>query len=176
MAAAVAVGFTGKTVADLGAGEGALTLLLAQFAKEVIALDQSSEMLRQVTARARQEGIQDRVLTVEGDLESIPLETKSVDAVFLSQALHHAARPSNAVSEAARILRPGGILIVLDLDKHEQDWVREQWADQWLGFVSDEIELWFSENGIETMTIKRLEGTTPELAVLLMTGIKSMEE
>lgn len=167
LAAGLAAGFAGKEVADLGAGEGALTLLLARFARRVTAVDLSPVMLRELEGRAAGTGVGERIRTEEGDIEALPLDDASVDAAFLSQALHHAARPAKAVAEAARILRPGGRLVVLDLVRHEQEWVRDQWADQWLGFDLAEMEMWMTSAGLTPGVIEQLPGSTPELAVLL---------
>ena len=172
LASGLAAGFSGQEVADLGSGEGDLALLLARFAKSVTAVDQSKAMLRQVRERAREAGVGARVRVAEGDFEDLPFESGSVDAVFLSQALHHAARPPHAVAEAARILRPGGRLVVLDLVRHEQEWVREQWADQWLGFEAGEVKQWIEKAGLVPLTVERMAGATPELAVLLAVGLK----
>lgn len=172
LAAGLAAGFAGRDVADLGAGEGALSLLLARFARSVTAVDQSKAMLREVRAKAGRAGVGGRVKVAEGDLEDLPLPRASMDAVFMSQALHHAARPSHAVAEAARVLRPGGRLVVLDLVRHEQDWTREQWADQWLGFEADEVKQWMEQAGLAPLVAERLAGATPELAVLLAVGAK----
>ena len=173
LAAALAAGFAGRDVADLGAGEGALTLLLARFARSVTAVDLSPEMLRELQARATGAGDRARIRTVEGDIESLPLDDACVDAAFLSQALHHAARPAKAVAEAARVLRPGGRLVVLDLVQHEQEWVREQWADQWLGFDMAEMDMWMTSAGLTPKVIEPLAGSTPELAVLLAVADKN---
>lgn len=90
----------------------------------------------------------------------------------MSQALHHSARPGPAVAAAARLLRPGGKLVILDLVRHEQDWVRQQWADQWLGFEAREIKGWMEEAGLEVLVTERLSGATPELGVLLAVGVR----
>lgn len=172
LAAALAAGFAGQDVADLGAGEGALTMLLARFARSVVAVDQSKAMLREVREKAQRAGWGGRVKVAEGDLEDLPLKSDSVDAVFLSQALHHSARPGPAVTAAARLLRPGGKLVILDLVRHEQDWVRQQWADQWLGFEAREVKTWMQEAGLEALVTERLSGATPELAVLLAVGVR----
>ncbi len=172
LAAGLAAGFAGRTVADIGAGEGQLTLILARFAREVIAVDQSAAMLREVRGMAETAGVGPRVRTAEGDLEELPLEDGSVDAVFLSQALHHGSQPPRAIQECGRILRDGGQLIILDLVKHEQEWVREEWADQWLGFDEHELSGWFDLAGMETICMERLPGATPELGVLLAVGRK----
>lgn len=172
VAAALASGYSGQIVADLGSGEGALTLLLARFCRQVIAVDLSPRMLVTLRAEADAAGLGDRVSTAEGDLERLPLGDASVDAVFLSQSLHHAAQPKEALREAARILRPGGRLILLDLLSHEQDWVREQYADLWLGFDPADLKTHLQDLGLAPETSLRLPGATPELPVLFLTALK----
>lgn len=176
LAAGMAAGFAGREVADLGCGEGALTLLLAAYARKVVAVDQSKAMLRLVRERAKEAGLADRVQTVEGDLERVALDDASCDDVFLSQALHHAARPAHAVREAARLLKRGGRLVVLDLARHEQEWVRSEWADQWLGFEAEELALWMKEAGLKVLRVQRLDSPgaaqPADLAVLLAVGEK----
>lgn len=171
LASGMAAGFAGKVVVDLGCGEGDLALILARFAKSVIAVDQSKAMLRQVGQRAESLGVGAVVRACESDFESLPLEDGSVDVVFLSQSLHHAARPAGAVVEAARILRKGGRMILLDLVKHDQDWVREQWADQWLGFEADEVKKWMEQAGLVGVTAEQLPGAET-FSVLLASGEK----
>ena len=155
LAAGLAAGFTGKVVADIGAGEGELSLKLARFARQVIAVDQSPGMLKLVQEKADEQSIKG-IKTVAGDLESLPISDASCDAVFLSQALHHAARPEQAIAETARILNAGGQLILLDLMKHEQEWMREQWADVWLGFDPSEIQGWLNDAGLKVVSTETL--------------------
>lgn len=167
LAHALAAGFSGRTVADLGAGEGDLTLLLARFAASVTAVDQSPRMLEVLRDKSRASGLDSVVKTAEGDLESLPLKDASVEVAFLSQALHHAPNPGQAIREAARILRPGGLLVLLDLARHDQEWVREQWADHWLGFDEADLLEWMTNAGLVPKNFKRLAGTTPDLAVII---------
>lgn len=176
LATGLAAGFAGKAVADLGCGEGALTLLLARFAKTVAAVDQSKAMLRLVRSRVKEAGFTARVKTVESDFESVALSASSFDAVFFSQSLHHAARPEHAVREAGRLLRKGGTLVVLDLARHDQEWVRTEWADQWLGFEEDELRAWMREAGLKPERVERLasagSSAQNDLTVLLAVGRK----
>ncbi len=176
MAAALAAGFSGKTVADIGCGEGDLTLLLARFAKRVTAIDLSAQMLRVVQERSVEAGVTSRVAVETGDLEKLPIKANSQDAVFVSQVLHHAARPGKAIQEAARVLKPGGQMILLDLAKHDQEWVRDEWADQWLGFDERELRGWLKEAGLKVELFQTLEGPTPAFSVVLTIAKKTEEK
>jgi 2-polyprenyl-3-methyl-5-hydroxy-6-metoxy-1,4-benzoquinol methylase len=172
LAAGLAAGFAGKTVADLGCGEGCLALLLARFAEKVIAFDQSEKMLKLVGEKAKEQGVEGQVDLRVGLLESLELDGEELDAVFLSQALHHTSNPEDVIQSAATALKPGGQLIILDLVRHEHEWTREQWADQWLGFDPLEIREWLTQAGLKPMVLDSLPGATPDLSVLMVVGIK----
>src|SRR6202522_2681012 len=119
-------------IADLGAGEGAFSLLLAQRAQQVIAVDNSDKMGELGSALAQRHG----VTTLEyrkGDLEAVPIADGAVDLALFSQSLHHAIHPERAVAEAWRILKPGGRVTILDLLQHRFAEAREIYADAWLG-------------------------------------------
>lgn len=126
------------TVADLGAGEGTLSQLIAQRANKVIAIDNSEKMVEFGQSLAKEH----KLLNLEyrlGDIESPPIDSETVDLAIFSQALHHATHPPKALKEAYRILKPGGRLIVLDLHLHTFERARDLYFDTWLGF--SEIEL-----------------------------------
>lgn len=125
-------------IADIGAGEGTLSLLLAQRAERVIAVDNSEKMVAYGREAARKAGVSNIEYRV-GDLEELPLEDASVDLALFSQSLHHALHPQDAVKEAARVLKPGGRVVILDLQRHAFEEARELYADVWLGF--SEVEL-----------------------------------
>lgn len=126
-------------VADLGCGEGYLTVETSRWASRVIAVDRSAEVLK----RARSLATRRRVTNVtwkRGTLEELPVESESVDVALLSQALHHAEDPSVVLGEAARIVVPGGRVLVLDLRDHVESWVRERLGDRWLGFTPEALK------------------------------------
>lgn len=173
VAFALGFAFSGKVVADIGCGEGDLSLLLARFARQVYAVDMSGQMLGVLKEKAARFGCEQRIVTREGGIEALPLEDESVDAVLMSQVLHHAAQPQQAIAEAGRVLRPGGQLILLDLARHDQEWVREQWADQWFGFNELELEGWLSAAGLSAERIETLPGNTPDMPVLISVAIKN---
>jgi ArsR family transcriptional regulator len=133
-------------IADLGAGDGSFSLLLAQQAKRVIAVDSSAKMIefaREQAARHEVKNVDYRI----GDMEEIPIDDTSVDLVFFSQSLHHALHPDRAIREAWRILRPGGRIAILDLGKHRVEEAREMYADEWLGFNEAELEAMLEKAG-----------------------------
>jgi ArsR family transcriptional regulator len=172
LAAGLAAGFAEKSVADLGCGEGYLALLLARFAEKVVAVDQSEKMLKLVAERAAERGLSSRLELRTGILEELSLEADALDAVFLSQSLHHTSKPEDVVRSAAAGLKPGGQLIILDLMRHEHEWAREEWADQWLGFDPLEIREWLKRAGLEPLMADSLPGATPDLSVLMVVGTK----
>jgi ubiquinone/menaquinone biosynthesis C-methylase UbiE len=160
-------------IADLGAGEGTISQLLAQRAKKVIAVDNSEKMVEFGSELARQHGIANLEYRL-GDIEDVPIRTGTVDLAFLSQALHHAVHPERAVAEASRILRPGGKLAVLDLNRHHFEEARDLYADLWLGFTELELERYLKTGGfrnVETAVVYR-EPDPPHFETLLATAEK----
>jgi ArsR family transcriptional regulator len=126
-------------VADIGCGEGYLTLETARWARTVVGIDRSDEVLERAKSLAQRRHITN-VEWKKGDLARLPLRDESVDVAMLSQSLHHASDPERAVAEAMRVLRPGGRLLVLDLREHDQAWVKSRFGDRHLGFSSNALE------------------------------------
>jgi ubiquinone/menaquinone biosynthesis C-methylase UbiE/biotin operon repressor len=160
-------------IADLGAGEGTISQLMAQRAKKVIAIDNSEKMVHFGGELARKHGIGNMEYRL-GDLEDVPIRTGTVDLAFLSQALHHALHPERAVSEAWRILKPGGKVAVLDLNRHHFEEAREMYADLWLGFTELELERYLKGGAfknVETAVVYK-ETEAPYFETLLATGEK----
>ena len=159
-------------VADLGAGEGTLSQLLAQRAKKVIAVDISPKMVEFGQNLAQSHGLGNLEFRL-GEIEDVPIETKTVDLAILSQALHHAEDPSRALSEAYRILKPGGRLLILDLAKHSFTKAHELYSDRWLGFPEGELAEMIEAagfQGVETSVVDR-ETKPPRLQTLVATAL-----
>jgi len=159
-------------VADLGAGEGWLSQLLARRAEKVIAVDNSPKMVAFGRGEAKKKGIPNLEYRL-GDLSDPPIPPHSVDIVILSQALHHAANPQQALAAAARLLRKGGRLIVLDLNQHHFDQARELYGDYWLGFSEADLRDWLTAAGLHEIEVQLLaqELEPPHLQPTLATAI-----
>jgi ubiquinone/menaquinone biosynthesis C-methylase UbiE/DNA-binding MarR family transcriptional regulator len=162
-------------IADLGAGEGAFSLLLAQRAQQVIAVDNSDKMVELGSALAKKTG----GTTLEyrkGDLEAVPIADGSVDLALFSQSLHHALHPARAVGEAWRILKPGGRIAILDLVQHRFAEARELYADVWLGFSEVELEKLLNKAGfgnVHTAVVHK-ETEAPFFQTVLAAGNKEL--
>ena len=125
-------------VADLGCGEGYLTIEASRWASRVVAVDRSAEVLKRARALATRRKVSN-VTWKRGALEKLPIGDHAVEVALLSQALHHADEPARVLDEASRILVPGGRLLVLDLREHHEAWVRERLGDRWFGFTPDAL-------------------------------------
>ncbi|MCS7063250.1 MAG: metalloregulator ArsR/SmtB family transcription factor [Methylacidiphilales bacterium] len=143
-------------IADLGAGEGWLSQLLAQRAKKVIAVDISPKMIAVGQAETRAHGIKNLEFR-QGDIVAPPIAARSVDIVLLSQALHHVPSPPQAIAAAFKILKPKGRILILDLMEHHVDQARELYGDYWLGFKPTDLHLWLREIGYTKILIQLLE-------------------
>lgn len=163
-------------IADLGAGEGTLTLLLAQRASQVIAVDISPRMVEFGTKLVQEHGLAHVEFRL-GEIEDVPIDDSSVDLAVLSQALHHAEEPQRAISEAARILRPGGRVMILDLLRHQFTQAHELYADRWLGFLESELYDMLEQHGFTQIEVSIVdkENDAPNFQTLLATASKSRE-
>ncbi len=159
--------------ADLGIGDGLLTLMLAEVAEQVTAVDISKEMLSQLRTRATAQGITNIEL-VEGEIEDLPLPDSTFDVVVMSQALHHAVQPAKALAEAKRILIPGGRLLVIDLLAHTEEWVRDQLQHVHLGFAEAQLEGLLTAAGFERLYLQRAarDPQPPHFMTLVATGVR----
>jgi ubiquinone/menaquinone biosynthesis C-methylase UbiE len=132
-------------VADVGSGTGFMAAGLAPRVAQVIALDGSRAMLD--VARSNLAAF-DNVTYRVADGASLPLVDGAVDAVFANMVLHHCPDPAGAIGEMARLLRPGGRLVITDMDRHDHTWMREEMADEWLGFERSEVRSLLREAGL----------------------------
>ena len=160
-------------IADMGAGEGTLSQLLARTAKQVIAIDYSEKMVEYGARIAKENGFANLEYRL-GDLEEPPIDSESVDVVLFSQALHHAARPQRAVESAWRILKPGGRILILDLASHTYEQAKELYAHVWLGFSGVELHAMLEKSGFRDLDVSVVarEQQAPNFQTILATGLK----
>lgn len=133
-------------VADLGCGTGQIAANLARFVHRVIAVDDSSAMLKAARGRLVE---YDNVDVREGELESLPIEDGELDAAIIFLVLHHVVQPERVIAQAWRALRPGGRLLLVDMMPHDRDEYRRDMGHVWQGFSEAELSAWFSDAGFE---------------------------
>ncbi|GJM42614.1 MAG: hypothetical protein DHS20C20_28960 [Ardenticatenaceae bacterium] len=143
-------------VADVGTGTGFVIQGLAPHVAKAYGFDESPEML---AVAKRNLAAFDNVELREAQGGTLPLPDNSVDAVFGNMYLHHDPNPAAAIVELARVLRPGGQLVLTDLDAHDQTWMLEAMADRWLGFERMLVGDWFAEAGLIEVTVDDAAGS-----------------
>jgi ArsR family transcriptional regulator len=154
---------------DIGTGTGRMLELFAPRAISAIGIDRSSEMLRLARVKLEEAGICGASLR-QGDMYALPLGDQSADSIILHQVLHYAQQPGAAIAEAARVLTPGGRLLVIDFAQHDRSELKGQDAHLRLGFADDAIRGWFAAAGLELDRTERLGGG--ELTVIIWRGVK----
>lgn len=158
-------------VADLGAGEGLLSELLALRCRKVIAVDNSEKIVAFGAAKAKKNGLKNLEFRL-GDLQSPPIDPQSVDLVVLSQALHHAQEPDRTIAACQKILKPGGQIMILDLLQHTFAKARELYGDRWLGFPESDLQRWLECAGFKKVEVNIVarEDEPPNFTTVLACG------
>ncbi len=143
-------------VGDLGCGTGQLAEMVAPYVARVVAVDESPDMLEAAGRRLEGSDVEDRVERREGRLESLPVSDGELDVALLSLVLHYVPHPEAALSEAARALRPGGRLLVVDMVAHDRQEYAEEMGHRWTGFAEDQLRLWLEESGFAEIRYRHL--------------------
>jgi ubiquinone/menaquinone biosynthesis C-methylase UbiE len=164
----------GITVLEVGVGTGGLLPALAGKSRKVIGVDHSPAMLEEARRRLLASGLSGIELRL-GEMTHLPLPNESAGCVVANMVLHHAADPLAVLREILRVLTPGGLLLLADLARHEREWVREQLADQWLGFEEEELREWLQAAGFEAIEMERIASKGTE-GVLLVRGVRIKQE
>lgn len=144
------------TVGDLGCGTGIVSSMLAPFVSQVIAVDASDEMLAAARARLDESSGASNVELRNGVLEALPIDAASLDAATMMLVLHHVPEPGAALGEAARVLKPGGRLLIVDMLPHDREEYRQQMGHVWLGFGAEQIARLMESAGFEAVRVHAL--------------------
>lgn len=173
---------SGHCAADIGAGTGFVSELLLQKGIKVTAVDQSSQMLQRLSQKLKGTGELD---CRQGNSEDLPLETRSMDYVFANMFLHHVNYPDKAIAEMVRILKPGGRLLITDLDTHTFDFLVEEQKDRWMGFERSDIGKWYQQAGLTDVAVEGVNssccatsalcGDKADISIFLASGRKNEE-
>ena len=140
----------GRLAADIGAGTGFIAEGLIRKGLRVIAVDRSPAMLAELRRKLPGRAVDCRL----GEAEDLPIPDETVDYVFANMCLHHVEDPSRAIREMARVLKPGGVAVITDLDEHGFEFLRTEHHDRWLGFQREEVARWFREAGLEGVRVE----------------------
>ncbi len=141
------------TIGDLGCGTGQVAELLAPFVAQVVGVDESPAML--AAARKRLAG-QENVVVREGDLGALPIDDESLDAALLFLVLHYTADPAEVLSEACRVLKPDGRLLVVDMMPHDRNEFRDLMGHVWQGFAAHDLARWAEQAGLRGVRYRAL--------------------
>jgi len=153
---------------DIGTGTGRMIELFGPRSTQAIGIDRSSEMLRLARVKLEAAGIASSLR--QGDMYALPLNDESADSVIIHQVLHYAHSPAAAIAEAARVLAPGGALLIVDFAAHDRDELRASDAHIRLGFDDEVMAGWFAAAGLAVDHVEHLEGG--ELTVTVWRGSK----
>ncbi len=164
------------TVLDVGAGTGFLTEAAAEVAGKVIALDLSKSMTNEAMSKLAGRNVEFKV----GSVDRIPLGDSSVDAVVGNMFLHHCPDPAEAIHEMRRVLKSGGRMVFADMQAHQEEWLRTEMADLWLGFSMEGVDEMLHQAGITNVKVVALgtccsaprEGRPVEIPIFLASGLK----
>ena len=131
-------------IADFGCGLGRMAGLLAEFRHRVTGIDNN---MHQIEGARELHSERENISFVNADMEETGLDGDSMDIVLISQALHHSPEPQLVIDEAARVLAPGGKILILDLHHHNLDWLKDRFGDYWLGFEEEQLQEWIESAG-----------------------------
>ncbi len=145
------------TVVDVGTGTGILACELARLGIRVIAIDHSPRMLDAARAKIEREELAGIELR-QGEASELPLDAATVDAALAHMVLHYLPSPGEAIREMARVVKPGGSVIVVDFVRHQHEWMRQELGVSWLGFADDEVEAWFRDVHLAGFRCEVFEG------------------
>lgn len=160
----IVAGAAPRDLLDIGTGTGRVIEVLAPRVGQALGIDQSREMLAVARVNLERAGAANGMVRL-GDMYQLPLPDASFDAVVIHQVLHYADRPAAAIAEAARVLRPGGMLVVVDFTPHVLEYLRDEHAHRRLGFADGEVAEWCRDAGLDPALPRHLQGDPLTVAI-----------
>jgi ArsR family transcriptional regulator len=149
----------GLRVADVGTGTGILARELARLGLDVIGIDYSTRMLEAARSNIADESfpVGGRIELRRGEANRLPLDDREVDAAFAHMVLHYVPSPADVIREMARVVKPGGVLVIVDFVAHSQEWMKQELGVLWMGFAPEEVRGWFEATGLPEVHLEETE-------------------
>ncbi|KYN76076.1 SAM-dependent methyltransferase [Clostridium sporogenes] len=169
-----------KIVGDLGCGTGFVSLAVANEASIVFSIDNSINMLKELSASASKKDYKN-IYPIKSSLDNLAIFDESLNVVFINMALHHIKNAKKAIAEMYRVLKKDGIVVISDIRKHNGEWAKEEMFDEWLGFSKEQMTNWLEDAGFQNIEIENTnlsckgyssKGEYTETGIFLASAVK----
>lgn len=169
-----------KIVGDLGCGTGFVSLAVANEASIVFSIDNSINMLKELSASASKKDYKN-IYPIKSSLDNLAIFDESLNVVFINMALHHIKNAKKAIAEMYRVLKKDGIVVISDVREHNGEWAKEEMFDEWLGFSKDQMTNWLEDAGFQNIEIENTnlsckgyssKGEYTETGIFLASAVK----
>ncbi|ACA45253.1 class I SAM-dependent methyltransferase [Clostridium botulinum] len=169
-----------KIVGDLGCGTGFVSLAVANEASIVFSIDNSINMLKELSASASKKDYKN-IYPIKSSLDNLAIFDESLNVVFINMALHHIKNAKKAIAEMYRVLKKDGVVVISDVREHNGEWAKEEMFDEWLGFSKEQMTNWLEDAGFENIEIENTnlsckgyssKGEYTETGIFLASAVK----
>ncbi|ENK0838672.1 class I SAM-dependent methyltransferase [Clostridium botulinum] len=169
-----------KIVGDLGCGTGFVSLAVANEASIVFSIDNSINMLKELSASASKKDYKN-IYPIKSSLDNLAIFDESLNVVFINMALHHIKNAKKAIAEMYRVLKKDGIVVISDVREHNGEWAKEEMFDEWLGFSKEQMTNWLEDAGFKNIEIENTDlsckgysskGEYTETGIFLASAVK----
>ncbi|MBY6796812.1 class I SAM-dependent methyltransferase [Clostridium botulinum] len=169
-----------KIVGDLGCGTGFVSLAVANEASIVFSIDNSINMLKELSASASKKDYKN-IYPIKSSLDNLAIFDESLNVVFINMALHHIKNAKKAIAEMYRVLKKDGVVVISDVREHNGEWAKEEMFDEWLGFSKEQMTSWLEDAGFKNIEIENTDlsckgysskGEYTETGIFLASAVK----
>ncbi|ACA56684.1 class I SAM-dependent methyltransferase [Clostridium botulinum] len=169
-----------KIVGDLGCGTGFVSLAVANEASIVFSIDNSINMLKELSASASKKDYKN-IYPIKSSLDNLAIFDESLNVVFINMALHHIKNAKKAIAEMYRVLKKDGVVVISDVREHNGEWAKEEMFDEWLGFSKEQMTNWLEDAGFKNIEIENTDlsckgysskGEYTETGIFLASAVK----